>query len=755
MFMVKKRPQLKWEELQQLKWALGSLLASISAWSVCHLGLDFRFSTTLVFIAAAAVLIWPSIPARIPLAVHRLAFLVVGLYLAFDLHMNRQPFPSLVRAELLLIVLRLIAYRRTREDLQLILLGLLLVVASGVYSASPLFVAQILAFAVCGLALLLLATISGGTEMGRGTGPDGSTPSTDAASQAVPSWAAKVRWRTLLQRICAVLDWRILLLGSLLFGGLLGSSGLLFFAIPRFEIGNDFLLDRLVSKTTMTGFSDTVSFGDVTDIQEDDGIAMTVDVSDPSLIPGTPYWRMVVLDEYSKDGFRMSAELSRYLSESTHELVQSVGGRQGSGPGDNGVWSIFLEPGVSRYLPLGGSFGRIDFSRPVSFSFNRALRLVALKAEPSELLGYQIHGHRMSAILPDPGFTARGSTGSHVPGFRGMRVNAGAESVLSGMVREFSGDVALGAEEFSRKACEWLWGRHAYSLQSTLPAGGDDPLVRWLQSGTPGHCEYFAGSFALLANAAGFPVRVVTGFKGGAWNTFSNSLIVRHTQAHAWCEIWNGRDAWIRVDPTPGTTAAVGEPAREIAAAEMRDRPVESGWGAKLDGLRVIWYRRVISFDGEAQGEMTYETLRGIDRMLTWMDKAARSGYAQARNWLLEPWSTRRLVIHSLLLFLAVTAFWLVSAARRSWAWRLLFVWHPRGDREPVRKEAARWLQRIRTQSVAFRSHPQMVRAREDLERLRFGPRSARVHAGTVFATARRAFAAARRSNRIETRNRN
>lgn len=152
---------------------------------------------------------------------------------------------------------------------------------------------------------------------------------------------------------------------------------------------------------------------------------------------------------------------------------------------------------------------------------------------------------------------------------------------------------------------------------------------------------------------------------------------------------------------------------------------------------------------------MTYETLRGIDRMLTWMDGAARSGYAQARNWLLEPWSTRRLVIHSLLLFLAVTAFWLVSAARRSWAWRLLFVWHPRGDRDPVRKEAARWLQRIRTQSVAFRSHPQMVRAREDLERLRFGPRSARVHAGTVFATARRAFAAARRSNRIETRNRN
>jgi asparagine N-glycosylation enzyme membrane subunit Stt3 len=60
---------------------------------------------------------------------------------------HRQPFPTLVRVELMLIFLRLIAYRRRRDDFQLILLGLLLVVASGVYAGSPLFVVQMLVFA--------------------------------------------------------------------------------------------------------------------------------------------------------------------------------------------------------------------------------------------------------------------------------------------------------------------------------------------------------------------------------------------------------------------------------------------------------------------------------------------------------------------------------------------------------------------------------------------------------------------------------
>lgn len=745
--MTKKRPQLELDELHQLKWALGSLMAAIAAWGVFYLEIDALFLISLVSFTALGVTLWPALPSRIPPVVHRLAFPAIMALFVADFHSHRQPLPSLVRLELMLLFFRLISYRRRRDDLQLIILGLLLLVVMGVYTASPLFAVQLLAFTGCALGVLLLTTLVDAAEASSRVAAPAIADGPVSPPAMPPAWVAQADWRRLAKRVRGVLDWRIVVLGGILFGGVLGASAFLFMLIPRFEIGSSLFLDGLINKKTYTGFSDNVTFGDVADIQEDDGIAMTVDVSDPGLLPGVPYWRMVVLDEYSESGFRASAELNRYLSASTREQAGSArGAPREPEAGTGGIWNFFFEPGVSRYLPLGGAFDQIIFSRPVSFSINNSLRMIALKSEPSELIGFQIHNLRMSAVLADPDYAARKSGDKRIPDFRKMGTDARTAAILHGMVRQFSGDTALNAEDFARRACEWLWARHHYSLHSTLPPGDLAPLVRWLQSATPGHCEYFAGSFTLLAHAAGFPVRIVTGFKGGGWNAFSNSLIVRHTHAHAWCELWNGRDAWIRVDPTPGTAAAVGEPTREIAEAEVRERTVDTGWRARFDGLRVFWYRHIVSFDQDSQVGMAAETRRSLDRAVTWLAKTSRTILERIRDWLLEPWSMRRLMIHVALLILAVLALWLVSAARRSWGWRTLLMWR-RGRRggDPVRREAARWLQRIRAAPPAIRENGELLRNRADLERLRFGPGSVRVHADRIFNDARRSFARAKR----------
>ncbi len=46
-------------------------------------------------------------------------------------------------------------------------------------------------------------------------------------------------------------------------------SALLFLAIPRFQLENSLFLDRFMSKKSKTGFNDSIKFGDVTDIQQD------------------------------------------------------------------------------------------------------------------------------------------------------------------------------------------------------------------------------------------------------------------------------------------------------------------------------------------------------------------------------------------------------------------------------------------------------------------------------------------------------
>ena len=65
-----------------------------------------------------------------------------------------------------------------------------------------------------------------------------------------------------------------------------------------------------------------------------------------------------------------------------------------------------------------------------------------------------------------------------------------------------------------------------------------DPYDDFLFNAKRGFCEHYAGSFALLMRAAGIPARVVTGYQGGEVNPFSNELIVRQADAHAWTEIW-------------------------------------------------------------------------------------------------------------------------------------------------------------------------------------------------------------------------
>ncbi|MCD8483079.1 MAG: transglutaminase-like domain-containing protein [Verrucomicrobia bacterium] len=141
--------------------------------------------------------------------------------------------------------------------------------------------------------------------------------------------------------------------------------------------------------------------------------------------------------------------------------------------------------------------------------------------------------------------------------------------------------------------------RRGYSLQTRLPPGQEDPLVRWLRTDLAGHCEFFAGAMVLLARTAGIPARIIVGFHGGDWNTHERYYMVRNRHAHAWVELFDqASDRWLRFDPTPSVQTGTDRNARAGIHGDT------SGWMARLDSLRILWYRRVISFDAAQQQEI-------------------------------------------------------------------------------------------------------------------------------------------------------
>nr|WP_309680947.1 DUF3488 and transglutaminase-like domain-containing protein [Polaromonas sp.] len=75
-----------------------------------------------------------------------------------------------------------------------------------------------------------------------------------------------------------------------------------------------------------------------------------------------------------------------------------------------------------------------------------------------------------------------------------------------------------------------------------------------------GFCEHIASSFVILMRAMNIPARIVTGYQGGEQNAVDGFWVVRQSDAHAWAEVWQAGQGWVRVDPTsavaPGRTGA-------------------------------------------------------------------------------------------------------------------------------------------------------------------------------------------------------
>jgi transglutaminase-like putative cysteine protease len=716
--MEQRRPRLSLDELNLLRWLLGGTLMLISIATVFYLDIGSEWMAAVACLAVAVALARPALPARVPVWVHRLAFPAIVAFFSADLWYGRDVLPAIVRLDLLLLLYRGVSHRARRDDLQIVVLGLFLIVVAGVLTVSLLFAAQILVFTACALGLLMVVTIAASTEGGQ-------APKL-AVRGVVPLWAAHADWGRLARRLREIADWRLIASAVALFIGVVAVSGLLFLAIPRFQLENSLFLERFITRKAKTGFSDSIKFGDITEILEDDGVALDVDLSDPAQAPANPYWRMVMLDEYHDGGFRLSAAMRSFAfrNERTGAVLRPMGAGARGAP----TWTFYLEAGVSRYLPTIGRFDQLRFREAQNYSYSSELGIVSLREEPASMTPYRLEGMgpEMSE-LPDPLFARR--LGGRAPkggppaqvDLKGL--SAADQKVLARMVSALGLSSSQGTGAFAGRAIAWLRQLHSYSLSPVIPDGPGDPLVRWMSSRAPGHCELFAGALVLVARSAGIPARVVTGFKGGTWNAYSGNYTIRNSDAHAWAELWDPRrGAWLREDPL-ATGAETGPSEMGAAAlAGLMDR----SWSAKLNSLRVFWYRRIVNFDQQTQADTLRAFKSATDSSGKWLRALVDGVRTGVARWAARPWDAARVARTMAGAAGLAAAGWIIHGV----GWRLAAM--GRGRRvDPVRREAGRWLVRVA-------GPPALV---ADLQRLRYGPVPTWPRPAEVFRTARRAGA--------------
>ena len=115
--------------------------------------------------------------------------------------------------------------------------------------------------------------------------------------------------------------------------------------------------------------------------------------------------------------------------------------------------------------------------------------------------------------------------------------------------------------------------------------------------------------------------------------------MVRDSDAHAWAEIYDGRTAWLRIDPTPGAAVT-----KEALAAQVAGQEHDSSWSARFDSLRKrLWYRRIVNFDSRAQVQMLEQvksfTLDSSSAIRTRIEEWSK----KLKAWLDRPWDAAKL----------------------------------------------------------------------------------------------------------------
>ncbi len=117
-----------------------------------------------------------------------------------------------------------------------------------------------------------------------------------------------------------------------------------------------------------------------------------------------------------------------------------------------------------------------------------------------------------------------------------------------------------------------------YSLNKEPPRSRLDPIVNFLVSKHPAHCEYFATASVLLLRGTGVPARYVTGYVTTEHSEEEDFWLARNRDAHAWVEAYDEMTGcWFPVESTPGrryqsmSLADNGNAAADAAAAALAD----------------------------------------------------------------------------------------------------------------------------------------------------------------------------------------
>jgi len=336
------------------------------------------------------------------------------------------------------------------------------------------------------------------------------------------------------------------------------TTGIFFISAPRLKGG-------IIGKSRMTaiktaGFSEKVDFGSFGEVKLDSTVVLRVEL--PEKTTAALYWRGKTLDYFDGISWVDTLRQKERAGKKDNIFVVLPASL------DNAfVQKIFIEPIDSDVIFGLGSIAGIDIDLRALF-IDGSGSVFAPEKSPKRLAytAYSVFEEQPASYI--------------VPAY--LQFPSGLER-LQKMTDDITKNLKTDIEKASRIE-NHLLTNYKYSLKTSAPPAGVNPIEYFLFNSKEGYCEHYASAMALMLRHAGIPSRVATGFIGGEKNKYGDYIIVRQSDAHSWVEaVIDGK--WKRFDPTP-------------SAPQFKMPSLASLY---LDYLRLKWYRYVVGFTSSDQ----------------------------------------------------------------------------------------------------------------------------------------------------------
>jgi transglutaminase-like putative cysteine protease len=339
-------------------------------------------------------------------------------------------------------------------------------------------------------------------------------------------------------------------------------SGLMFIILPRTSYPVLTFLNR--PDKARSGFTDNVTLGHVSDIQEDERIIFraTMEQIDESSL----YWRGITLDQF--DGTSWKGTKKRYYTAA-----------RGSIPAGKYIsQTIYLEPYENSSLFV--------LDKPVHIEGRNVRRYDDL----TFAMPYNVDNRIRYAVFSVLSDTV---AEENIEREKYLQLPRKLPSRIVSLAKNLAvknNDIAAVRNVFDHLNS----GRYKYSLKD-LPLT-KNPLETFFFDSRSGNCEYFASAMAVLLRVNGIPSRIVGGYRGGYYNEIGNYYLVPQKNAHVWVETFIDGRGWVRFDPTPASPEA-------FAAAHKKGVFLKAQ--LLFDSINYYWHGIILTYNLDRQLSIT------------------------------------------------------------------------------------------------------------------------------------------------------